>query len=96
MTSHILTVVMFMVKSSVVDKPVDKTSIFSTVSSTRGVQQEVHQNVAFWVNFLLITPSSARGSSKQGFLGELSANNTSSAFIKNCLTAIFNYLYNLI
>ena len=32
-----LILVMFMVKSSVVDKAVDKTSIFSTVPSTRGV-----------------------------------------------------------
>ena len=37
MTSHILTVVMFMVKSSVVDKLVDKTPISFTVSSTRPI-----------------------------------------------------------
>ncbi len=36
-SSHFLTVVMFMVQSSVVDKVVDKTPIFSTVSSTRPV-----------------------------------------------------------
>ena len=36
-SSHFLIVVMFIVQSSVVDKPVDKTSIISTVLSTRGV-----------------------------------------------------------
>ena len=43
MTSHILTVVMFMVKSSVVDKVVDKTPILSTVSSTRPVSDLAQQ-----------------------------------------------------
>mgnify|MGYP003317602903 CR=1 FL=1 len=37
MASHFLTVVMLMVKSSVVDKVVDKTLIFFTVSSTKPV-----------------------------------------------------------
>jgi len=39
------------------------------------------------VNFLLITPSSARSSSKQAFLGELSADNPkfSKKFIKTRL-----------
>jgi len=36
-SSHFLIVVMFMAQSSVVDKVVDKTTVFSTVSSTRHI-----------------------------------------------------------
>ena len=44
-SSHFLIVVMFIVQSSVVDKVVDKTPVFSTVPSTRPVLEALVDKV---------------------------------------------------
>ncbi len=44
-TSHFLIVVMFIVQSGVVDKPVDKPSMFSTILSTRPVLEALVDKV---------------------------------------------------